>query len=288
MVEQNTIIVLENSNKISNSIIINDIFFVFLRSINNTYPTRTTVLSNTFNMFAHRSVGLTSHQGRNRGVLSVQNENGVHRSSAKSSATTTKTPASSKNSLRPRRAFGDISNKKSTNNNNNNGGKESIVLKPRATTFTPRSTRSSSQSLIPKQASHSKTVTTKTSSKTSNNQRKINVPLGRTHLKPPSTITTKTLVKVAPVDNIELPAGRLWVDQMENDDHDDDWSTSSMEKDFTRTMWDDWGSSLRQKHQEQQTELDRQQDSEVHAHIERVMKEQDEGTCALRVSLIHS
>jgi hypothetical protein len=180
--------------------------------------------------------------------------------------------------------LGDISNKKG-NSNTTNGGKETtIVLKPRATAFTPRS-----QSLIPKPTtSHSKTITKTSSKTTSSIQRKIDFPVPRTHVKPSSTTTTTTattikakLVKAEPVDNVELPAGRLWVDQMEND-NDDELSTSSLDQEFTRTMWDDWRSSLRQNYQEQEEELERQQDLEVQAHVERVIKEQDEGT-SLRV-----
>lgn len=227
-------------------------------------------------MFSHRSVGVSTHQSRTRGVLSVQNENVAHHSSSKS--TTSKTPAtSSKNSLLPRRAFGDISNKKS-NSNSNNAGKENIVLKPRATTFTPRSTNNNA-SLIPKLTSHSSKTNIPSSKKSSksSNQRKVDFPVPRTHLKPS---TTKIAVKAEPVDDVELPAGRLWVDQLENDD-DDDLSTSSLDQAFTRTMWDDWRSSVHQKFIEQEEELARHEDREVQAHIEKVMKEQDEGKWSL-------
>jgi hypothetical protein len=251
----------------------------------------------------HRPLGLSSHNlNRPRGVLSAQNENILQPSSksagASSSTSKSKTPLGS----RPRRAFGDISNKKSSNANTGGGGtkennnNKSIVLKPRSSAaFTPRSTNTLPVSRIPKLTSHSSKPKSNSKLPTTIKAptRPIGFPVPRTQLKAPSantkaTTTTTTNVAtlkkhVLPVDDVELPAGRLWVDQQHDDD---ELSTSSMGDDLLdrRTMWDDWRLSVRQHYQDVE-ELARHQDRDVQQQIEQLLKDED-GTYSGGIGII--
>ena len=223
-------------------------------------------------MFANRSTEFSSHTTRNRGTLSSvpsNNENAV----LNSKQTANKTPAASS---RSRRAFGDISNKKAPLASNG-GSKETVVLKPRNSGIT---TTRKQQSLIPNLSS---TIPSKTRSQSKLPRRTINFPLPRTQLKLPeaATITKSSSITQSlgsPVDPVERPSGRTWLQQLENGDHDDDWSaTSSVDEDFKRAMWEDWGESLRETHEEEKAKREQLEDFEFQEHINRVMKEQEQG-----------
>jgi len=85
--------------------------------------------------------------------------------------------------------------------------------------------------------------------------------------------------RLEPVDDVEVSAGRTMRQQQLHGDFDDDCSTSSsIGSDFhVTTMWDDWGSSLKQQYLQEELDLERREDMEVQAHIDRVLKERDEG-----------
>jgi hypothetical protein len=225
--------------------------------------------------------------------MSLQNENTLNSNSNIKNSTTTSMSTPKQQHRPQRRALGDISNSKANSSSAKPGSSGIPTLKKKQGALTPRSqiprlttsrttipsklklpsrssqksTNSKSTSLLPSRNSNSATVTRKPKAKLAHSvSSKTSV---RTTIRPP----------LEPVDDVELPAGRTFLQQQLNGDHDDDCSTSSFGSDFkVTTMWDDWGSSLKQQYLQEELDLERKEDMQVQAHIDRVLKEQDEGT----------
>jgi hypothetical protein len=247
-------------------------------------------------MFAHRTRGLSSNNRVNvNNALGNHNENlpasNLQKPSANvnvlkpsnSNGNITKTPAAS---IR-RRALGDISNKKGGDNSiaRGGGGKpksgdtNTSTRKPAAKIWndsvTPRRLplqpssvkQQQQQSNKPKEVSSlkpSRTVAFQLPQRQHPSQSLL-LPQTKTFLQEPLAEQTE----LGPVDDVEFPAGRLFCDQVENDD-DDDSSVLSMEPPLT--MWDDWKSALKLQVEEQQ-QLAIEQDAKLQAKINRVMEQ---------------
>ena len=94
----------------------------------------------------------------------------------------------------------------------------------------------------------------------------------------PATPQTK---KLEPVDDVELPAGRLWVEQLEHDDplgENDDWSTSSMGETLDRrTMWDDWRDSMMRQWEQEKIQRELADEQEMQAQLDKVLRDEGQG-----------
>jgi hypothetical protein len=244
-------------------------------------------------MFApHRTRGLSSNNRVNvNHYLGNQNENLPASNLQKPSANVNVLKPSNNNnnvnrtpsaSIR-RRALGDISNKKGGDNSISRGGggkakagdtKTPTTRKPAAKIWndavTPRrlpvrpSTVKQQQQRLnkPKEASSlkpSRSVAFQLP------QRQLLLPQAKTVLQEPIAKQPE----FEPVDDVEFSAGRLYCDQVENDD--DDISVCSIEPPLT--MWDDWKSALKLQVQEQEEQLAIEQDAKLQAKIDQVMEQ---------------
>lgn len=238
---------------------------------------------------------------------SLQNENS-HLSTNKASDTTT--PA--KSLSRPRRAFGDISNKKAQDKGAS-ASKQQLALKPRSSNaFTPSSNGGNGQqfqSRIPKTAGGSSKQTLNKRSHPWSKGGKgaaLNVPrqvdfilpissarpVQDSQSKDPETTlvvgaktATPQVKTLGPIDDVELPAGRLWVEQLQHDDplgENDDLSTSSMGETLDRrTMWDDWRDTMIRQWEEERAEQDIADEREVQAQLEKILRDEEHGMSML-------
>jgi hypothetical protein len=245
----------------------------------------------------HRSVTLSqNHNPRPplRG-MSVQNENSLNSNQNIKNSTTARTPNQQQQHRPQRRALGDISNSKS-NSSAKPGSSGIPTLKRQQGALTPRSqiprlTTATTKTTIPSKIKPKSQSSQKNKSSSSSSllpsRTIINNSTARkkTQAKLAPSVSSKTSVSTTirpplePVDDVELPAGRTFLQQQLNGDDDDDYSTSSIGSDFKiTTMWDDWGSSLKQQYLQEELDLEQKDDIQVQAHIDRVLREQDEGT----------
>lgn len=235
-------------------------------------------------MFSHRAPMLSSAHPSSQGrqlLVSKNNENAVV-SSAKPSNTAT-TPA--KSSMK-RRAFGDISNKKQAPSSSSS--KSNVVLKK--TAFTPRSKLQHYQhqsSVLPKGSNN---ATRKPPSSFAPIAPKITTisnsfPQAVVPRKTTTTTTSNPAKKVVfeAVDNVELPAGRLFSQQLELDD---DSASEISEAEFISTMWDDWRSSVRQQYEEEGLKIDQQVELEVQERMKTVFQQEEGKTLSTLITHI--
>lgn len=223
-----------------------------------------------------------------------QNEN--FRLATKASSNTS-TPIAT----RPRRAFGDISNKKASAASSKNGKDASTVLKPihnnqsksesGATKFQSRMPKSAGSKLTKRshpwstQLSVNPSATKPSPQVSSSRQVEFILPSStRPASKEPEAIsisaTPALWVPIEPVDDVELPAGRLWEEQLKTDDPlgEDDLSTSSLGEILDRrTMWDDWKETMMQKWEQDQQQQRLNDEYEFKSQIDRFLQDDRRG-----------
>ncbi|KAL3929281.1 MAG: hypothetical protein SGBAC_012281 [Bacillariaceae sp.] len=199
-------------------------------------------------------------------------------SSAKQSTTLSTPGASIK-----RRAFGDISNKKSMSSAAKSGGNQSsTVLKK--TVFTPRS-KLQQKPLLPKSTSKQPTqsvrkpfTTTSTNSLAPTSVTKHTQPAAQQAVLPRKASTAvnsgkKKTVVFETVDDVELPAGRLFSQQLENEEDD---ITELSDQDFIDNMWCDWKTSFRQQYEEDCLKEDQELDRQVQQQMDTLFRKEEE------------
>ena len=283
----------------------------------------------------HRPATVIGGDARLMMPTSHNNENQNNSFASKATnATTTTTPSHSYQ--RPRRAFGDISNKKGAQSGGEKGGSSSLVLKPRtsniepskASSATPRSTgiqqfpsripklaesKTSQKSDLPKrvhpwstQAKRSSplltsSTTTRSSVVIPTSSRQVDFILPTsTRMKapfeahPPSAefksnfdanvkASSSIVATTELVEDVELPAGRLWVDQ--DIDKDDEASTSSLTDLLdSRTMWDDYKESMKNEWEEERKKLAKEDEAILQSRIHEILQADDHGRFHLVVS----
>lgn len=80
---------------------------------------------------------------------------------------------------------------------------------------------------------------------------------------------------IEPVDDVELPAGRLWEEQLKTDDPlgEDDLSTSSSGEILDRrTMWDAWKETMMQKWEQDRHDQRLNDEYELKIQIDRLCR----------------
>lgn len=207
---------------------------------------------------------------------------------------------------RPRRALGDISNKKTNHNGGVKDGGNSLVLKPRLSSKnspnTPGRSNQHFPSRIPKlggsktgqkpdlakrthpwstQIQHSSSSLTSPSPAISYS-RPVDFILptstrsaqGETR----SNVNVSTASKVAEqVEDVELPAGRLWVEQLQQA-IDDEVSTGSLTDILeSRTMWDDYKEVMKKDWDEERQKLAKADEAIMQARIDEMLREDEKG-----------
>jgi hypothetical protein len=284
----------------------------------------------------HRPATVIGGDARLMMPTSHNNENQNNSFASKAAnATTTTTP--SHTYQRPRRAFGDISNKKGAQSGGEKGGSSSLVLKPRTSNIepskktsavTPRSTGIQQfPSRIPKLAEsktsqksdlskrvHPWSTQAKRSSpllaSSTTNRGSVVIPTSSRQVDfilPTSTRTKAPFESHQPsaefksnfdanvkasssivattelVEDVELPAGRLWVDQ--DIDKDDEASTSSLTDLLdSRTMWDDYKESMKNEWEEERKKLAKEDEAILQSRIHEILQADDHGRFHLVVS----
>jgi hypothetical protein len=228
-------------------------------------------------MFSHRAPMLSSTHPSSSSTARqfVSNENAIV-SSTKSSSVSTTTPAKSGTGMK-RRAFGDISNKKQAPSSTKSSSNSSSILLKKTTAFTPRSKLQhyQQQSLIPIPKANSNSTRNPSSfapKSTKNVSQQAIVP------RKTSTLTTqiketsvaKTVV-FETVEDVELPAGRLFSQQS----LDEDDLTDISEDEFNRTLWDDWRASVRQQYDEHGLKIDQEVEMQVQERMKSVFQQED-------------
>jgi hypothetical protein len=182
--------------------------------------------------------------------------------------------------------LGDISNKKGGDHSNargGGGGKAKIgdtntsttrkpaakiwndSVTPRRLPLQPSSIKQKQQQQLnkPKEVSSLKPSRTVAFQLPQRHSQSLVLPHAKTVLQEPLTAQPE----LEPVDDVEFSAGRLFCDQVENDD-DDDLSVLSIEAPLS--MWDDWKFALKLQVQEQQ-QMTIAQDAKLQAKINQVM-----------------
>jgi hypothetical protein len=204
----------------------------------------------------------------------VSNENTIV-PSTKSSSVSTTTPGKSGTGVK-RRAFGDISNKKQAPSSTKSSSNSSTIPLKKTTAFTPRSKLQhyQQQSLIPKANSNATRNPSSFAPKSTKNvSQQAIVPrksstLTTTQIK--ETTVAKTVV-FETVDDVELPAGRLFSQQL----LDEDDLTDISEDEFNRTLWDDWRASVRQQYDEHGLKIDQEIEMQVQERMKSVFQQED-------------
>ena len=79
-----------------------------------------------------------------------------------------------------------------------------------------------------------------------------------------------------PVEDVELPAGRLFSEQLQHD-ADDDWTDDDYDEIFSnkKNMWDDWRESVLQKYEEKERKIDHELDLEVKQRMENIFQQEE-------------
>ncbi len=234
--------------------------------------------------------------------IASQNEN-LHLS-AKAGAKASETTTPAKSISRPRRAFGDISNKKvhqSKNGKGQSNNNAAIVLKPQRSSAASTPHNSSApkfQSRIPKTAGSKLTKRIhpwSTQGKPSSANPKSQVVSSRQveFILPvaagPTQEETDSISLVVyqpkhttaePVDDVELPAGRSWEQQLKTDDPlgEDDLSTGSLGEVLDRrTMWDDWKETMLRQWEDERLQRQQDDEREVKAQLDRFLQDEERG-----------
>lgn len=79
-----------------------------------------------------------------------------------------------------------------------------------------------------------------------------------------------------PVEDVELPAGRLWAEQLRLEG-DDEASTSSLADLLEgRTMWDDYKESLSKEWEAERQRLAKEDEDLIQAKINKILIEDDD------------
>lgn len=89
------------------------------------------------------------------------------------------------------------------------------------------------------------------------------------------------------VDDVELQAGRLWVEQLRQQDidKDDEASTSSFTNLLdSRTMWDDYKETMKNEWEEERKKLTEEDDAIFQSRIHEMIQADDHGRFHLVVS----
>jgi hypothetical protein len=250
-------------------------------------------------------------------MLMSNSNNNNNENSLTSKTTTTTTPT---NSLpRPRRAFGDISNKKTTKGAGEKGGSNNVTLKPLASrsqpskkgSVTPRGSIQQFPSRIPNIAgsktsqkpdlskrahpwsmqagASSNSLTSSSPVIRASRQVEFILPTSTTrkadvHTKPTVDVKTTSKVQIKTitsitdkVEDVELPAGRLWVDQLRLD-VDDEASTSSLNEILeSRTMWDDYKESMVNEWEEERKKLTTADEAIMQSRIDEMLRDDEKG-----------
>ena len=210
----------------------------------------------------------------------MTNENSMNTTSSAKQASSVSTPGASMK----RRAFGDISNKKSlssaSKSNGGLGNQTNIVLKKPV--FTPTST-AKQKPLLPKSTSkqqHSQSNSTsfrqQFSSSTNIDHTSVTQKPSQKAVLPRNTSTSvnagkKKTVVFETVDDIELPAGRLFSQQLEGEDDD---ITELSDQDFINNMWSDHKAALRKGYEEARLKEDQELDRRVQQHMDEFLRKE--------------
>jgi len=233
---------------------------------------------------------------------------------------TSKVTTTPTNSLqRPRRAFGDISNRKKPtdvggdkggNKGNSHRNSNSIVLKPRASavnppknaSVTPQNSTQQFPSRIPtiggsktsqkqelSKRVHPWSTQVKRSSSslpspaipTGSRQVEFIIPTSTTQKGRNETqdaVQSNKASKVTEaVPDVELPAGRLWVEQ-EQHVFDDEASTSSLPDLLeSRTMWDDYNETMKEQWDKERKELAEADEAFLQSRFDELLREDELG-----------
>jgi hypothetical protein len=212
-------------------------------------------------MFTHRGNTMLGNSNLRPFLAqnSNHNENMNVASSAKQFNSNTTTPSSKLGGASvKRRAFGDISNKKSNISNGKSNSSSSNVIIKKNTAFTPaRSLKFQPLQQQSKQQKSTSAFVPKSSNKRAIVPRKLNT----------ATITAPVIARAVvfeAVDDVELPAGRLFCQEPDNSD---DELTQLSEDEFNRNMWYDWRSSMQQKYND---EHDENIDKEVQERMQNI------------------
>lgn len=86
------------------------------------------------------------------------------------------------------------------------------------------------------------------------------------------------------MEDVELPAGRLWEQQLKMDDPfgEDELSTGSLGEALDpRTMWDDWKETMLRQWGEEREQQVLEDEREVRAHLDKFLQEDRRGKVVL-------
>lgn len=260
----------------------------------------------------HRPSAIGGDAGLSSRPRSVLLPQGNNENSMPSKDTTTPAKSLQQN----RRAFGDISNKKSSNGGpGGKDGNQNFGLKPRSSNtlqpsakksnaFTPSRSIQQFPSRIPKtagsksnnpqkpglskrahpwstQAKRSSSSTLSSSSPAPIATRQVDFILPtstrKAQVEVQSNVNTQSISKrMDPVEDVELPAGRLWAEQLRLEG-DDEASTSSLADLLEgRTMWDDYKESLSKEWEAERQRLAKEDEDLIQAKINKILIEDDD------------
>lgn len=85
----------------------------------------------------------------------------------------------------------------------------------------------------------------------------------------------KKTVVFETVDDVELPAGRLFSQQLENEEDD---LTELSDQEFIDNMWCDWKTSFRKQYEEDCLKEDQELDRQVQQQMDTLFRK-EEGMC---------
>ena len=276
---------------------------------------RSVDLSNTIANNNPRPLRQVNFAVQNENALNINNNNQFKNSSLSSSIHTPKQPPTKggsniARSATTRRAFGDISNSNGITPSAKNGKTQTTATKTTTTTIKKKqsnnhglSARTPSTTTITKPRHTSsklqiRSTTTSLSSLTVPSKQKLSSSSSVLPKKPQATkisLTTKisteteSLVnkpRIDPVDDVELPAGRTWLQQERNGDldsdddaKDDEYSIDEYRKFSPTGIWERQDENHDyQEYLKEQKELIEQDEKLVEQQIQIVLKEQNCGT----------
>ncbi|CAJ1934575.1 unnamed protein product [Cylindrotheca closterium] len=229
-------------------------------------------------MFAPRSTVMPSSSNTSVSFRPiVSNENAMNTTASTKQAASLSTPGASMK----RRAFGDISNKKplASGSKSNGGNQNNVALKKAA--FTPRSNLQQ-KPLLPKSTSKQPTSSNirKPLAASMSNLAPTSVTKkpSQNAVLPRATSTAvnsgkKKTVVFETVDDVELPAGRLFSQQLENEEDD---ITELSDQEFIDNMWSDFGTSFRKQYKEDCLKEDQELDLQVQQHMDDFLRKEKE------------
>ena len=202
----------------------------------------------------------------------LNNENSVATAKSNTNASTSKTPATSS---KQRRALGDISNRKQ---GNVTGGGNIVLKKTQGlrvqqqrnplTTKTPGLTKKKEVTFLPRPTQQTKQAAPLVNilpELGSSKSKTLPLPAQKSVIKSKS----KASVKKEPVDDIERPAGRLWIDEP------DDYSCGSVSLPEI-----DWAASYQRRQEymiKAKEEAEAEEDAALHYKFEKALEEDEDG-----------